>query len=76
MRYADGQQVLLGDTVGLGEGALGTVVAVIDTGNYSERYTAADWSYLSDGALLESTAFGLLHCIDSSDDFTLVCRAG
>ena len=32
VKYADGQEVLLGDAVDLGGGSVGRVVAVLDTG--------------------------------------------
>lgn len=74
MDYADGQEVLLGDAVNLGGGSVGRVVAVLDTGRYSERYPEEDWSYLKDGALVEAPAFGLVHCTGSDHDFTLLRR--
>lgn len=76
MRYADGQEVLVGDEVDLGGGSLGRVVAVLDTRRFSAKYPLEDWSYLKGGALVEAPMFGLLHCTDNGHDFTLVGRAG
>lgn len=74
MNYVDGQEVLLGDAVDLGGGSIGCVVAVLDTQRFSGRYPAEDWSYLKYGALLEAPAFGLVHCAESGNDFTLLGR--
>jgi len=74
VKYADGQEVLLGDAVDLGGGSVGRVVAVLDTGRYSQCYLAEEWSYLKEGVLLEAHAFGLVHCTESGHDFTLLGR--
>ncbi len=74
MDYRDGQPVLLGDRVDLGSGMTGTVVAVIDRGEFSSRYPADEWGYLSVGALIESPTGGVMHCIDALHDFELLER--
>lgn len=76
MRYADGQEVLVGDEVDLGGGSVGRVVAVLDTRRFSEQYSYEDWGYLRGGALVAAPNFGLLHCTDNDHDFTLVGRMG
>ncbi|RNF86307.1 hypothetical protein [Montanilutibacter psychrotolerans] len=75
MQYVDGESVLLGDKVYLDSGMTGVVVAVIDAGEYSAGYREEEWSYLSVGALVESTEAGLIHYPDSSSGFTLLKRA-
>jgi hypothetical protein len=75
MKYMDGNEVLLGDMVGLGNDMSGVVVAVIDVGAYSPGYSQDEWSYLQQGALLEAEGFGLLHCPTSEHDFALINRA-
>jgi predicted RecA/RadA family phage recombinase len=43
MKYVDGQEVRSGDRVKLGQDEGGIVVASIDTGEYSEGHSAAQW---------------------------------
>lgn len=74
MNYADGQEVLLGDQVSLGGGMTGSVVAVIDTGEYSKGYLIEDWSYLLTGALVVSPEAGLVHFPASDQDLVLISR--
>jgi hypothetical protein len=50
MKYADGQEVRLGDRVKLGQDDGGAVVASIDTGEYSAEHPESQWSYLKRGA--------------------------
>lgn len=75
MKYMDGNEVLLGDIVDLGNDMKGVVVAVIDAGAYSSGYLQDEWSHLQQGALLEAEGFGLLHCPTSEHDFALIDRA-
>jgi len=75
MRYSNGEPVLIGDKIDLGGGMTGTVVAVIDAGEFSNKYPASEWSYLSIGALVESPEGGIIHYPDSEHDFTLLERA-
>ncbi len=75
MNYPDGEKVLLGDTVDLGGGTRGIVVAVIDDECYAVGFSAEEWRYLGRGALLRAPGFGLLHCPDTEHDFTLIERA-
>lgn len=74
MKYADGQEVLLGDQVSLGGGMTGSIVAVIDTDNYSDGYLSEDWSCLLTGALVISPEAGLIHFPAPDQDFELICR--
>ncbi|TDR43033.1 hypothetical protein DFR29_10737 [Tahibacter aquaticus] len=74
MKYCGGRPVLLGDTVDLGGGDTGSVVAVIDQGKFSSRYPMNEWSYLSIGALVESSKYGLIHYSGSEHDFELMER--
>lgn len=74
MNYPDGEKVLLGDTVDLGGGTRGIVVAMIDDESYAVGFSAEEWRYLGRGALLRAPGFGLLHCPDTGHDFTLIER--
>ena len=73
MRYHDGREVQLGDFVDL-DGVEGTVVAVIDTGQFDPAYAAKDWAYLTSGVLINTTTIGLVHVADLDVDDRLVRR--
>jgi hypothetical protein len=53
----------IGDQVSDG-GLLGTVVANIETGEFSVEYTAAGWAYLKLGVLVMTDKAGLVHYPD------------
>ncbi len=53
----------IGDQVSDG-GLLGTVVANIETGEFSAEYTAAGWAYLKVGVLVMTDEAGLVHYPD------------
>src|SRR5271154_5144254 len=61
MKYPDGQEVRLGDTVALEGEQQGIVVCSIDTGEYSDAYPRDQWSYLDAGVLIEFPSYGLIH---------------
>ena len=73
MKYLDGKELCLGDKVRVA-GEPGTVVAVIDTNQYSEAYPGG-WSYLKKGALIEASAFGLLHYDNPDEDLVFLSRS-
>lgn len=77
MKYADGQRVIVGDIVGLGEGRPGVVVCCISDGVYTEDYPETGWSYLSRGFLVEFPKLGLVHFekAESDEDLKLISRA-
>jgi hypothetical protein len=56
----------IGDRVTDGGGLSGTVVCVLETGEFSADHTAADWAYLKVGVLLMTKEAGLVHCPDSA----------
>ncbi len=75
MRYTDGNEAKLGDTVAIDEKHRGIVVANIDGDEYSERY-ASGWKYLKTGILVETDFAGLVHYPDGDNEhITLVARA-
>jgi hypothetical protein len=74
MKYADGQEVLLGDNVSLGGGMTGTIVALIESGEYSQGYLNQDWSGLLTGALVHSAEAGLVHFPGPDQDLALMNR--
>jgi hypothetical protein len=76
MKYADGQEVRLGDRVKLGQDDGGAVVASIDTGEYSAEHPESQWSYLKKGVMIQFPTYGLIHYENPELDLQLIGRAG
>ena len=76
MKYADGQEMKLGDRVRLGADDGGVVVAMIGTGEYSKEYPEAQWGSLKKGAMVEFPMYGLIHYEQPEEDLELIARAG
>jgi len=76
MKYADGQEVRLGDRVKLGRDDGGIVVASIDTGQYSAEHPEAQWGYLKKGVMIKFPEYGLIHYEAPEPDLQLIGRAG
>ena len=72
MKYADGQEIMLGDHVKLGADECGIVVASIDTGEYTAENPAAQWAYLTTGVVIKFPSFGLIHYKESESDLKLI----
>jgi hypothetical protein len=72
MKYADGQEVRLGDRVKLGQDDGGVVVALIDTGEYTDDHSQAQWGYLNKGAMIKFPLHGLIHYEDAEPDLQLM----
>ena len=76
MKYADGQEVRLGDRVKLAHDQGGIVVCMIDTAEYTEKYPKDAWSYLQNGVMIEFPKFGLIHYPEGPEpDIELIERA-
>lgn len=78
VRYANGDEVKLGDIVdvGHGNGPQMRVVVIIPTGQAAEGFDASQWTYLKHGVVLQDTKiFGLLHLNELDDEQLLVQRA-
>jgi hypothetical protein len=71
VRYATGERVQLGDTIELTGSLRGTIVCVIDDGQYTAEYPEANWAYLQRGALIQTSEAGLVHCDDESELFLI-----
>jgi len=56
----------IGDRVTDGGGLSGTVVCVIETGEFSADYSAAEWVYLETGVMVMTEEAGLVHYPDST----------
>jgi hypothetical protein len=74
MNYSDGQPVMIGDAVTLGEGVTGTVVCTIDDKRGAPGFPIADWEYLGRGIMVESPQLGLVHVDAPDSDLVLVTR--
>jgi hypothetical protein len=75
MKYADGQDIRVGDRVKLGRDDCGFVVVSIDTGEYSVEYPQAQWNYLKKGVMIEFPTYGLIHYEEPEPDLQLIARA-
>jgi hypothetical protein len=74
VKYADGQDVMLGDKVRLGDDDGGVVVCSIDAGEYSHEAAKDEWSYLKRGVLIRFPKFGLIHYEEGEPDLALIER--
>lgn len=77
MKYADGQDVKLGDKVRLGKDSGGVVVFIIDTGEYSPDYPEAEWKgNLKKGVMVRFPLYGLIHYeTEVESDVELIARS-
>ncbi len=75
MKYADGQDVRLGDRVKLGNDENGIVVCSIDTDEYAKTHPRNQWGHLKKGFMVEFPKFGLIHYEKAEPDLLLVRRA-
>jgi hypothetical protein len=76
VKYADGQDVRLGDRVRLGDDDGGRVVCLIETAEYSDECPEAQWRYLKKGVMIKFPRFGLIHYVELEDDLQLIERKG
>jgi hypothetical protein len=78
MRYLDGQEIRVGDVVAIDTKHRGTVVGCIDTSQYAEPHSAAQWSYLKSGVIVDTDFGGLVHYPDQNaieaEGFRLLSR--
>lgn len=74
MKYADGQEVMLGDKVSLGGDSGGVVVGIISSGQFADGFPATEWLYLKRGILVQFPRFGLIHYETVEPDVALVSR--
>ena len=73
--YATGELVRCGDRVSLGKDPDGEVVCVVDSGEFTEAYPEADWSYLKKGVLIEFPMYGLIYYESTVEpDVTFISR--
>jgi len=75
MKYSDGQEVMLGDKVRLGEDDGGIVVCSIDRDEYTIENPKEKWGYLKKGVVIEFPQFGVIHYEEPEVDLELICRS-
>ena len=75
MRYADGQEVRVGDRVKLGEDDRGVVVCSMDDDVYTEDHPKEQWGYLKKGVMIDFPLLGLIHYAETDPDLQFVSRA-
>jgi hypothetical protein len=75
VKYADGQEVKVGDIVKLWSGCTGLVVANIDSDSYTENYPKTEWGYLKHGILVDTDTAGVIHYPEADEELQLITRA-
>ena len=61
MKYKNGKNILVGDEVSIDSKYRGTIVANIESGEYSITHTKEQWSYLKTGVLIDTDFGGVVH---------------
>ena len=74
LRYPNGEEARLGDTVRIGESERGVVVCSLDTHEYSEQFPRSEWEHLGKGILVEFERLGLVHYVEPEPTLALVER--
>lgn len=74
MHYLDGEPMMVGDTVALGDDRMGRVVCSIDDGVFTDEHPESAWAYLGRGVMIDFPQWGLLHYQEPDADLQLVCR--
>jgi hypothetical protein len=74
LRYPTGEDLHLGDRVNA-DGMTGTVVCVIESGEYSDEFSEEQWSYLERGFMFRSDDGILIH-FDFADACTSLISRG
>ena len=71
MHYLSGEEIKIGDQVIFGD-SNGIVVFVIQSNQYSDRYTEKEWGYLKEGFGIETEKYGLIHQVVPDEDLILL----
>jgi hypothetical protein len=78
MRYLDGQEIRVGDVVSIDTKYRGTVVGCIDSAQYTEPHSAAQWGHLNSGVVVDTDFGGIVHYPDQAaveaEGFRLLSR--
>jgi hypothetical protein len=76
LKYPNGEDARLGDTVRIGELERGVVVCSLDTQEYSAQFPRSEWKYLGNGILVKFERLGLVHYAEPEPALALVKRRG
>lgn len=75
MNYADGQEVKVGDIVGLSDDRGGIVVCDIDAGVYTPDNPESAWGYLKKGVMVVFPSYGHMYYeSEMEEDVFLIAR--
>ncbi len=61
MQYENGDSIQVGDEVSIDTKYNGTVVANIESGEYSTSHTKEQWCYLKTGVLIDTDFGGIVY---------------
>ena len=73
-RYESGDEIHVGDRVRYA-GDTGTIVFVIDRGEYSPEFPERDWSHYGSGFMIRTPKFALVMLDKADEDLELLARA-
>jgi hypothetical protein len=65
--YSCGEQIRLGDIVGVGYVMFGKIVYMIEHGLSSEAFRTEDWSHLDSGYVIQTPEGALFHCAHAAE---------
>jgi hypothetical protein len=75
LRYSSGEEIRLGDSVLASGTAPGTVVCVIERGEFTPDFPAAQWAYLERGFMVLEADGTLIHYEHPISDLRFLSRA-
>ena len=73
-RYHSGDEIHVGDHVRYAADR-GTIVFVIDRGEYSPEYPQSDWSHYGTGFMIETPVYARVMLDEADEDWELLARA-
>jgi hypothetical protein len=65
--YSCGEQIRLGDIVGVGYVIFGKIVYMIEHGEYSDAFRTDDWAHLDCGYVIQTAEGALFHCAHEAE---------
>ena len=74
MKYSDGSEAHVGDIVLIDGKHKGTVVASIDTNEYTAAHPKEQWAHLGRGIMVDTDFGGLVHYLDVTKEHIVLTR--
>jgi len=65
--YSCGEEIRLGDVVGVGYSMFGKIVYMIGQGASSDAFRTDDWSHFGSGYVIQTPEGALFHCAHPSE---------